>query len=137
MAVTIDGWASVYFIDDDNRERLQMGAFTKSLQRRPYIPMLFNHDNTRIVGRWDEFWNDHEWNGKKGLWVRGVVFDPDMEHLVRTYQLRGLSIGYRKVCSREDEDFRYVTEVELMEVSLVPIPSNPVTLIHVVDGVTK
>jgi HK97 family phage prohead protease len=124
----IEGWASVYDIDDDHGDKVQAGAFRDTFLRRPRIAMLRNHEKGLLMGRWDSHY-EATIDGVTGLFVRGVVFDELACAQILRGDLFGLSIGYRCLEHREDEDFRYLTKVELMEVSLVDVPCNPLCLI--------
>ncbi|WP_375390801.1 HK97 family phage prohead protease [uncultured Sphingomonas sp.] len=68
----------------------------------------------------------------RGLWVEGVVTDPDAARLVRGGALPGLSVGFRTVRARQGA-WRELLAVVLIEVSLVATPMQPGARIERVD----
>lgn len=116
----IAGWASWFDEPDNGEDIVRKGAFLRSLEQRPRVGMLFAHDATRPVGRWDLI---EEREG--GLWVEGEVIDEQAVNFVTTGMMFGLSIGYkgRRTVDRED-GFRELLDVELIEVSITATPMN-------------
>ena len=126
-----EGYASVFNIVDGVGDRVAPGAFAKSLAacaregRLP--PLLWQHEEDKPIGAWREMRED-----SRGLFVRGALFLRDIPRaaeahkLLKEKALSGLSIGYRAVKSRTEPatGVRVLTEVELMEVSLVTFPAN-------------
>ena len=131
------GYGSTFGNLDLGGDMIQAGAFTKSLDEwhtKNEMPFLLAfHDMNRPIGDWLEMRED-----EKGLFVRGQLWvkgDRRIEDAVMAYNmLRGtgqktLSIGYR-VNDYEMQDsmngsIRVIKEIDLVEVSIVPIPMNP------------
>ena len=131
------GYGSTFGNLDLGGDMIQAGAFTKSLDEwhsKNEMPFLLAfHDMNRPIGDWLEMRED-----EKGLFVRGQLWvkgDRRIEDAVMAYNmLRGtgqktLSIGYR-VNDYEMQDsingsIRVIKQIDLVEVSIVPIPMNP------------
>lgn len=139
---TFEGYASVFDVTDSANDRVVRGAFQKSLQacrtenRLP--PLLWQHDAQKPIGIWhDMFEDDH------GLFVRGALFIDDITQAREAYKLMkegvvtGLSIGYRTLQSLRDAKTgaRLLTEVELLEVSMVTFPANAAARVRQVKSV--
>lgn len=126
-----EGYASVFNVTDSANDRVQPGAFRKSLARaraeNRLPPLLWQHDAQKPIGAWHEMFEDSH-----GLFVRGELFVDDIAQAREAYKLMragvvtGLSIGYRTVKAERDphSGARLLTEVELLEVSMVTFPAN-------------
>jgi HK97 family phage prohead protease len=128
---TFEGYASVFGVTDNMNDMIARGAFRASLAqwrvegRLP--PMLWQHDAAAPVGAWETMFEDSH-----GLFVKGRLFVADIARAREAYRLMkekvvtGLSIGYRAKQSHADRatGARVLTEVELMEVSMVTFPAN-------------
>jgi HK97 family phage prohead protease len=136
----IEGYASYFGERDGGNDIVVRGAFAKSLKTRRKengawkIPMLFGHVYNGVpVGVWTEIGED-----TKGLRVKGrIILASDQARQV--YEVMkaggemGISIGYRTI-KRELETvkdagdmpgeitIRKLLEVDLREISLVPLP---------------
>jgi len=127
----VEGYASTFNDSPDSYgDVVAVGAFAKSLAAHKAAdtmpPMLWAHDQSTPVGRWDEMRED-----ATGLFVVGtlnldVEAGRDALAHVKHGDVGGLSIGYRIAPGgiRFEADFAVLTEVKLMEVSLVCIPAN-------------
>jgi len=120
----IQGYASVFDFTDTHGDITRKGCFKKDLKAFPYRSMLFNHDKMRILGTWLSMKED-----KIGLFVEGIVTDPQAIQWVVTKALLGLSIGYEADHIQQNNDHRNLKAVGLMEVSLTPVPVNREALI--------
>lgn len=107
-----------------------VGAMSKW---REFPVMLAYHDMNRPVGRWpeDELSDD-------GLILRGFVSSaaPDIQQLVRDEVLTATSISFWPKKEEWDEESKTLTilEMELLEVSLVPIPADRGTWVRELSG---
>lgn len=134
---TFEGYASVFHVTDSANDRVVPGAFKKSIaaaqaeSRLP--PLLWQHDAQKPIGIWHDMFEDSH-----GLFVRGELFVDDIAQAREAYKLMregvvtGLSIGYRTVQSERDakSGTRLLTEVELLEVSMVTFPANTMARIR-------
>jgi HK97 family phage prohead protease len=132
----IEGYAAVWGARDAFGDVLRPGAFTRSLAAhsaagtRPL--MLRNHDPDRIIGAWQTVIED-----AKGLRVAGALVlenrdGADAHALLRAGAMDGLSIGFRTVKAAPGSGGRIVHDVELIEVSLVGRPAQPLARITAV-----
>lgn len=137
----IKGYASVFDELDQGRDIVVAGAFSKSLKSRSSkrIPMLYGHNQSGLpVGVWTVIKED-----KRGLYVEGKLAlgsDPgrQMYEVLKAGAEMGISIGYRtikkeivvpKELGKDASEWspgtiRKLLEVDLREISLVPIPMN-------------
>lgn len=125
---TIEGYASVFHIQDQGGDMVARGAFGKSLSVRPasQVRMLWQHDPAEPIGVWEKIEED-----ARGLFVRGrlladVARGREVLSLLRAGAIDGLSIGFRTVRSQLDETsgIRTLLEVDLWEISIVTFPMN-------------
>lgn len=126
-----EGYASVFDNIDEAGDRIERGAFRQTLEsfrqaaRQP--PLLWQHDVKQPIGALREIYED-----ASGLFVRGVLFTQDIGRAREAWKLMkegvvtGLSIGYRARQSFRDEKTgaRVLTDIELLEISMVTFPAN-------------
>ena len=124
----IEGYASVFGNTDTGGDRVAPGAFRNSLIERPaqQVRMLWQHDPNEPIGVWEHIAED-----ARGLLVRGriladVARGREVLSLLRAGAIDGLSIGFRTVRARMDEDIgvRTLLEIDLWEISIVTFPMN-------------
>ena len=124
----IDGYASLFGVVDLGHDRVEPGAFAKSLARRGArgVRFLFQHDPAEPIGAWSGMVED-----ARGLRVAGrlnlaVARAREVHALLRQGALDGLSIGFRAVrTAREAGGVRRLIEIDLWEVSVVTFPMLP------------
>jgi HK97 family phage prohead protease len=103
---------------------IEKGAFASAALP---LPMLFGHDLNDPVGAWDSAEEATDGLRLKGrLLVGEVTRAREVRALVRSGAVRGVSIGFRtrKAVSRKGGG-RTITDLELLEASLVTIPMHP------------
>lgn len=135
---TVEGYGSVYGVEDLGGDIVVKGAFAKSLQNR--MPkMLWQHDQRDPIGVWEEASEDDN-----GLRLRGRILTEttrgrDAVALVRAGALDGLSIGYNTIEADMDSKsgIRTIKEAELWEVSLVTFPMNEAARVDYVKSVEE
>lgn len=116
-ALLIEGYASLFGVPDAGGDVVRAGAFSRSLQRGARLPMLLQHRQGAIAGRWVRMVEDG-----RGLYVRGLIESAAARAMVRA-GLTGLSIGFRpRLWNALRPDGRELVEVDLVEVSLVTSP---------------
>lgn len=109
-------------------DRLVKGCFTKTLEaRNTPLPMLLFHDTQRPIGAWTK-WKEQS----EGLYVEGafVLETKDAQEayaLTKAGALTGLSIGFlpKRQSTDQHTGVNTITEVDLVEGSLVAVPANP------------
>jgi HK97 family phage prohead protease len=113
----IEGYASLFGIPDQSGDVVRAGAFAHTLRSGAALPMLLQHRQGALAGRWTRMAEDG-----RGLFVRGLIEKPGVERLVRE-GLNGLSIGFRpRLWKPLAGGGRELIEVDLVEVSLVQTP---------------
>ena len=131
---TISGYFSTYDrIPDSYGDVIAEGAFTETLKARKEsghpFPLCWNHDLDQIIGTVDNI-EDTE----KGPLMTASFFDTPLAQEKRALVLSGcvyqFSFAYevKKAAQVELEDgtkANELRELELFEVSIVPIPANP------------
>ncbi len=130
-ALTIEGYASLFGVADDIGDVIRAGAFRLSLARRAApLPMFVQHDPRLAAGIWREVKED-----ARGLYVRGEIRS-DQPGAARAKRLiarggDGLSIGFIPVVARAAGRGRVLDEIELLEISIVTHPMQPLARLSV------
>lgn len=130
----VEGYASLFGIEDLNGDVVQRGAFRDSIFARngAPLPMLLDH-RAEPVGEWFYLAED-----SRGLFVRGVVSaetrrSAEAIRLLEHGAIDGLSIGFIARRSRpRPARGRDLLEIDLWEVSIVGIPMAPQARLRVV-----
>ena len=121
--IEFEGLAAVFSERDLNGDLFVPGAFTKTLKecRRP-VRLLFQHQPESIIGLVKKLEET-----ERGLRIEGYVSlhyraGREVQPMIESRALDGLSIGYKTVNSQRDRRGRTVFEVDLWEVSVVTFP---------------
>ncbi|WP_299596598.1 phage major capsid protein [uncultured Tateyamaria sp.] len=136
----IEGFASTYGGDGDGvMDVIQAGAFTNTLNaissRGIKLKMLREHDRAKPIGVWTKLTDTPQ-----GLKVEGqIAIDADdgrnAHALMKSGALDALSIGYRVAAFEPREGGgRILTDIELVEISVVTFPANAGAVITDVKG---
>jgi uncharacterized protein len=120
------GYAAVFDRPDRGGDVVRRGAFARSLAQGN-VPLLWQHEKARPIGRVDYLRED-----ARGLRVIGHVVDARVAALIAARAVTGLSFGYR-VREANGADPRELTELDLVEVSLVTFPMQPLARVHAMD----
>lgn len=123
----VAGYASVFGVRDGHGDVVERGAFHETLKGATPPAMLWQHRQDAPVGRWQSMSED-----SRGLHVHGQLNmrtkagQDAFEHLAAG-DVNGLSIGFQiaKDGFRVENGTRVLTGIDLMEVSIVTLPSNP------------
>jgi HK97 family phage prohead protease len=123
--LVIEGYASLFGVEDLAGDVVRAGAFTRTLARGAGAAMLLQHAGGP-AGRWTAVREDG-----RGLFVRGLVSGETPAGkaalvLIGSGTMSGLSIGFiaRDWAPRRDRG-RDLREIELREISLVTSPMLP------------
>ncbi len=122
---TIQGYGSVFHVQDKYDDIVMPGAFARTLKER--MPkMLWQHDPSQPIGVWTSAKEDAHGLHLEGKLVLGVPAADAAHRLLKAGALDGLSIGYRtKVAEFDDQRrVRKLLDVDLWEVSPVTFPAN-------------
>jgi HK97 family phage major capsid protein/HK97 family phage prohead protease len=129
------GYASVFDHVDRGGDIVRAGAFRRSLARNGRVPLLWQHQPGLQVGRIEHLAEDG-----RGLQVIGQLSDDEfgrkLGRELEQGRLSGLSFGYRIRVAMQGAATREISDLELVEVSLVKRPMQPLACIHKVAPVT-
>jgi HK97 family phage prohead protease len=118
----IEGYAALFGVEDEMRDIVRAGAFAASLARRTDpLPMLVEHAPRAVAGYWRDAYEDG-----RGLFLRGEIVD-DQPAALRARRMiergvDGLSIGFVAIVQHRSGAVRTLSEIELLEVSIVTHP---------------
>ena len=148
------GYGAIFGNIDSHDDVIQRGAFKETLrewdENGKLPPMLLQHGGGFFGGTADDLlpvgqWNSMEENSK-GLKVEGTLFalgtdrGQYLQEGLKTGVLDGLSIGYNvrshEPGTKPGDPRRKITNVELVELSIVTFPSNPKARIGRVKAIT-
>ena len=128
VAGEFTGYGSVYDQLDSYGDRVQRGAFSKSLDQHKASgtqpALLWSHDPTEPIGVWTNMVEDGRGLRVEGKLTLGTRRGAEAHALMKDGAI-GLSIGFRLVDSERTRDGRLLKEVDLVETSLVALPANP------------
>ncbi|MBL8545626.1 MAG: HK97 family phage prohead protease [Hyphomonadaceae bacterium] len=120
----IEGYAALFGVADQMRDVVRAGAFAQSIVRRPRIPMLVEHEARAVAGEWTELREDG-----RGLYLRGEIRDACRGAARAKRMLArgvdGLSIGFVPLVQHRTPGGRVLSEIDLLEVSIVTHPMQP------------
>ena len=127
------GYAAVFDRPDRGGDVVRAGAFARSLKARAdAVPLLWQHEAGKPVGRIEYLKED-----KRGLRVIGRLSDSvagrEAAALLGDGAVSGLSFGYR-VRGARDGNPRELTDLELVEISLVTFPMQPRSRVHALEN---
>ncbi|WP_294060444.1 HK97 family phage prohead protease [Sphingomonas sp.] len=123
MSLRFAGYAAVFDRPDRGGDVVRRGAFRAD----GAVPLLWQHQGAP-VGAVERLQED-----RRGLRVIARVEDAGLAEAVRRGAVTGLSFGYRVRAARQGLR-RELLEVQLVEVSLVTSPMQPLARVHAVDG---
>jgi HK97 family phage prohead protease len=133
----IEGYAALFGVEDQMHDIVRAGAFAASLKRRgEALPMLVEHERRLLAGVWDEVRED-----ARGLFLRGEIRD-DQPGAARARRMiargvDGLSIGFVPIVAHAHAKGRVLSEVELLEVSIVTHPMQPLARLTLARGFAR
>jgi uncharacterized protein len=130
--VRFAGYAAVFDRPDRGGDVVRAGAFARSLRKGAAVPLLWQHQPGRPIGRIEYLRED-----KRGLRViarlsRSAV-GREAAALLKEGAVGGLSFGYRVRAARGEAP-RELTDLDLVEVSLVTLPMQPKARVHAVES---
>lgn len=132
--VRFAGYAAIFDRIDTGGDTISPGAFAASLGRRggEALPLLWQHRPDQPIGVIETAGED-----ARGLRVIGRISGRSAAArqaaaMIRNGGLDGISFGYRVVAARGDKP-RRLEALELVEVSLVTHPMQPLARVHAVE----
>ena len=128
---TFEGYASVFNNKDLGNDVIKQGAFSESIKgKKPrQIKLLYQHKTDEPIGVIDSLVEDNRGLKIKGRLAMGTQKGKEVFELMKMGALDSMSIGYRL----SPEDYKYsdklkkrtITNLDLMEISMVTFPMNP------------
>lgn len=136
---TLEGYASMFGNSYDLGrfdEVVEAGAFTRALAEEQDVRALIDHDPARVIGRSKNGTLELR-EDEKGLFTRIHLPDTqegrDLAILVERGDLDAMSFGFTVKGDRweksEGRNTRYISDVDLFDVSVVAFPANPDTAV--------
>lgn len=119
------GYAAIFDAPDHGGDIVRRGAFGDVAAAR--VPLCWQHDVRRVIGSIETLAED-----RRGLRVIARIDEPQAAALVSTGSVNGLSFGYR-VRTAHSRTYRELERVDLIEVSLVRDPMQPLARVHAVE----
>jgi HK97 family phage prohead protease len=131
--VRFAGYAAIFERQDNGGDIIAPGAFAQSLSRlgKSELPLLWQHGPEARIGTIEAAGED-----ERGLRVVGRIEGMGATArraaaLVREGRIDGLSFGYRVLAARGGKP-RRLEALDLVEVSLVTHPMQPLARVHAV-----
>lgn len=118
-----EGYASVFGVIDHHNEIMVKGAFQSSLSKQ--IKLLWQHDVKKPIGVVCSSYEDDF-----GLRIEAEINNKiaaglEASELIKQKAIDGLSIGFSiKSSEYNEQGQRVITDVDLLEVSIVTFPAN-------------
>ncbi|HQS71455.1 MAG: peptidase U35 [Novosphingobium sp. 28-62-57] len=129
------GYAAIFRRRDSGGDTIMPGAFKGSLERRLAeglrLPLLWQHRPDQQIG-----WIESAGEDERGLRVvaRVDATDSAAARALTQGAVDGLSFGYRVLQGRALPGGRELNDLEIIEVSLVTRPMQPLARVHYVEG---
>lgn len=121
------GYAAIFDRADRGGDVVRRGAFARALGGEA-VPLLWQHEAGRPIGRVEYLREDG-----RGLRVIARIADARAAALIQARAVTGLSFGYR-VREAKGSAPRELTALDLLEVSLVTFPMQPLARVHAVEA---
>ena len=116
------GYAAIFDAPDKGGDIVRKGAFARAAKAG--VPLLWQHDRNRRIGYVESLSED-----ARGLRVIARLDDEETPVHAGT----GLSFGYR-VRAMNKQDYRELTDLDLIEVSVVTHPMQPLARVLAVEA---
>lgn len=127
-AIRFAGYAALFDIPDGIEDTIRAGAFARTLQRRDRpVPLYWQHNPDQQIGVVEKLHED-----ARGLAVIARIDNRQGRAASDLLAKRstGLSFGYRAKGYRRTPNGRELSEIELIEVSLVTHPLQHGARVH-------
>ena len=117
----IEGYCSLYNeVYTSDYSIVAKGAYDKSLQERPVVPILKDHEDKEVIGHSLDFISDD-----RGLYIKAKIYDSDDVFSILQGGRLGMSVAYSYAIieTQMPSEFKIAKKVTLLEVSVVATPS--------------
>ncbi len=135
MSLRFAGYAALFDTIDRGGDVIRKGAFARAIASGRSVPLLWQHRPERPIGRIESIAEDG-----RGLRVIGRL-TPDAGNeaaaLLRDGAVGGLSLRIRGLAKEPRHHGRTLTDLDLVEVSLVTFPMQPGARVHAVHEEDK
>lgn len=132
--VRFAGYAAIFRKRDSGGDTIMPGAFKGSLERRLAeglkLPLLWQHRPDQRIG-----WIESAGEDERGLRVVARLDEPGspQARALQAGAVNGLSFGYRVLQGRALPGGRELNDLDIIEVSLVTRPMQPLARVHYVE----
>ena len=120
----VKGYAAVFGNEDSYGDIILPGAFKETIKNKK-PKFLLQHDSTRVIG-----FISYTEEKEKGLFFEGQIQKDEIKDgaeayaLLKSGALDSFSIGYNTEDYFIKDDKRYLTKINLGEISIVTFPAN-------------
>jgi HK97 family phage prohead protease len=124
-----NGYAIVFDFKDLNNDIILKECFDDYDFSYPEIKLLWQHDMSEPIGTIDRFDVDDV-----GLFISGNIITTvpkgkEVVELISNDIISGLSIGFNAIDKFEQNGTKYITALQIIEISVVSIPCNQMCMI--------
>jgi HK97 family phage prohead protease len=131
-AVRFAGYAAIFDLPDRSGDIVRKGAFARAVAAGPgRVPLLWQHDAAKPIGRIERIAEDDRGLRVIGRLSRTSAAAREAAALLAEGAVGGLSFGYRVRNSAHGTN-RELSDLDLVEVSLVTFPMQPKARVHAV-----
>ncbi len=136
---TFSGFASTFNNIDLDHDIIARGAFLKTLQSDRKVKLLWQHNHAEIIGSFLKLVETEAGLEVEGRLNLGTRRGMEAIALLRAGDLDSMSIGFRVKKDEFDPDtgIRILKELELLEISLVSMPANPLAVVTDVKSIEE
>ncbi len=121
---SLEGVAVRYGVVDTYRTEFAPAAFGPMEGRS--VPMLWSHNPDEVIGSWSAIEDRGDGLSVKGKLNLDVAKAREVRSLLANGDVRGLSIGFRRLADEpRSGGGRRITKAQLVEISVVAVPSVP------------
>jgi uncharacterized protein len=135
---TFTGYAARFNEVNSYAEQIKPGAFKKTLKEQAKLggpAMFWNHNSDEPIGRWTELHEDEQGLHVTGKLVTETRRGAEALALLKARAVTGLSIGFvTRAAERGANGIRILTDINLLEISLVSLPAADKARIQQVRG---
>ena len=125
------GYAALFDVADGAGDTIRKGAFARTLaERQEALPLYWQHNPEQRIGTVELAQED-----ARGLRVIARIDNSESRAVTElvSRSTNGLSFGYRARGYRRVPGGRLLEDIELIEVSLVTHPLQPLARVHLVQ----
>ena len=130
-SLRLAGYAALFDVTDGAGDTIRRGAFARTLaERQEALPLYWQHNPEQRIGTVELAQED-----ARGLRVIARIDNSESRAVTElvSRSTNGLSFGYRARGYRRVPGGRLLEDIELIEVSLVTHPLQPLARVHLVQ----